>query len=110
MFSQAELQGVASLITKYNCYAVLDEVYEHLVFDGAKHFSLRNLSGMTERAIRIGSAGKTFSFTGWKAGSRALFYTLSGIQAMHIYPVLSVVSAPYSFKGSLRCLALACQA
>lgn len=41
---------------------------EHLVFGGAKHISLRSLPGMKERSIRLGSAGKTFSFTAWKVG------------------------------------------
>lgn len=51
---------------EYNAYAILDEVYQHLVFEGAEHVSLRSLPGMHKKAIRIGSAGKTFSFTGWK--------------------------------------------
>ncbi len=42
------------------------QVYEHLVFEGSQHVSLRSLPGMQERSIRIGSAGKTFSFTAWK--------------------------------------------
>lgn len=66
VFSRSDLEHVAHLVEKYNAYAVLDEVYEHLVFDGAQHLTLRSLPGMEDRAIRIGSAGKTFSFTGWK--------------------------------------------
>lgn len=66
VFSRSDLEFVASLLEKHNAYAVLDEVYEHLVFEGSQHVSLRSLPGMQERAIRIGSAGKTFSFTGWK--------------------------------------------
>ena len=42
------------------------QVYEHLVFKGSRHVSMRSLSGMRERCIRIGSAGKTFSLTAWK--------------------------------------------
>ena len=52
----------------HDAYAVCDEVYEHLVFDGLPHIPLMTLSGMRERAVRIGSAGKTFSLTGWKVG------------------------------------------
>lgn len=49
-----------------------EQVYEHLVHPGVQHFSLRCLPGMADRCLRIGSAGKTFSFTGWKArGGRA---------------------------------------
>ena len=66
VFSRSDLEYVASLLTKWDAYAVLDEVYEHLVFEGFQHISLRSLPGMQERAVRVGSAGKTFSFTGWK--------------------------------------------
>ncbi len=69
MFSREDLEHVAQLVEKYNAYAVLDEVYEHLVFDGAQHLTMRTFPGMEDRAIRIGSAGKTFSFTGWKVCS-----------------------------------------
>jgi len=41
-------------------------VYEHLVFEGCEHLSIRSLPGMAERTLRIGSAGKTFSLTAWK--------------------------------------------
>ena len=48
--------------------AVTDEVYEHLTFDGREHVPLSTLPGMAERTVTISSAGKTFSFTGWKIG------------------------------------------
>ena len=48
------------------------QVYEHLVFEGSQHVSLRSLPGMLERSIRIGSAGKTFSFTAWKVKGECL--------------------------------------
>ena len=70
-YSSAELQIIADLVTKHNCFAVLDEVYEHLVFDGARHASLMSLPGMRSRCIKIGSAGKTFSLCGWKVGYAA---------------------------------------
>jgi hypothetical protein len=52
-----------------NLHAVIrhaDEVYEHLVFAGHKHVSIRSLPGMADRVVRLGSAGKTFSLTAWK--------------------------------------------
>ena len=70
VFSREDLEHVAHLVEQHRAYAVLDEVYEHLVFDGAEHISMRGLPGMEERAIRIGSAGKSFSFTGWKVRCR----------------------------------------
>ena len=68
VFSQDELEFIAGLVEKHDAYAVCDEVYEHLVFDGQPHIPLMTLPGMRERCVRIGSAGKTFSMTAWKVG------------------------------------------
>ncbi|HEV7267070.1 MAG TPA: aminotransferase [Falsiroseomonas sp.] len=68
VFSAAELAFIADLLQRHDAYAVCDEVYEHLTFDGWKHIPLMTLPGMRERCMRVGSAGKTFSLTGWKIG------------------------------------------
>lgn len=68
VFTRAELEALSALIERHDAYAVCDEVYEHLVFSGHKHMPLMTLPGMRERTLRIGSAGKTFSLTGWKIG------------------------------------------
>lgn len=68
VFTEEELTFIADLVKKHDAYAVCDEVYEHLLFDGRKHIPLMTLPGMRERCLRIGSAGKTFSLTGWKIG------------------------------------------
>jgi N-succinyldiaminopimelate aminotransferase len=68
VFTPEELGFIAGLMLKHDTYAVCDEVYEHLVFDGVRHLPLMALPGMRERTLRIGSAGKTFSLTGWKVG------------------------------------------
>lgn len=68
VFTAAELAFIAELCQRHDTYAVCDEVYEHLTFDGWKHIPLMTLPGMRERCMRIGSAGKTFSLTGWKVG------------------------------------------
>jgi aspartate/methionine/tyrosine aminotransferase len=68
VFTAAELAFIADLLQRHDCYAVCDEVYEHLTFDGWKHIPLMTLPGMRERCMRVGSAGKTFSLTGWKVG------------------------------------------
>ncbi|WP_026397511.1 aminotransferase [Acetobacter nitrogenifigens] len=67
VFTQEELSFIAGLVQEHDTYAICDEVYEHLVFD-ARHTPLMTLPGMRERCVRIGSAGKSFSFTGWKVG------------------------------------------
>ena len=68
VFTQAELARIAALVETHDAYALCDEVYEHVTFDGLRHHSLAQLPGMRERVLRIGSAGKTFSMTGWKVG------------------------------------------
>ncbi len=68
VFTHAELAFIADLVTKHDCYAVCDEVYEHLTYDGWRHVPLMTLPGLRERCMRVGSAGKTFSLTGWKIG------------------------------------------
>jgi N-succinyldiaminopimelate aminotransferase len=67
VFTPAELDQVAGLCRDHDVLAVTDEVYEHLVFEGA-HVPLATLPGMAERTVTISSGGKTFSFTGWKVG------------------------------------------
>ncbi len=68
VFTLEELTFLSELILKHDTYAICDEVYEHLIFDGMKHIPLMTLPGMRDRSMRIGSAGKTFSLTGWKIG------------------------------------------
>lgn len=68
VYSRDELQLIADLVIKHDAYAICDEVYEHLVFDRRAHIPLITLPGMRERCLKIGSAGKTFSLTGWKVG------------------------------------------
>ena len=67
VFDRDELQAVARACLDNDLIAVTDEVYEHLVFDG-EHIPLATLPGMAERTLTISSAGKSFSFTGWKVG------------------------------------------
>ena len=68
VFTAAELAFIADLLVKHDAYAVCDEVYEHLTYGGWRHIPLMTLPGLRERCLRIGSAGKTFSLTGWKIG------------------------------------------
>jgi len=68
VFTAAELAFVADLLVQHDAYAICDEVYEHLTFDGARHVPLMTFPGLRDRVMRIGSAGKTFSLTGWKVG------------------------------------------
>jgi len=68
VLSRAELQAVADVAQERNLVVITDEVYEHLVYDDHEHVPLATLPGMFERTLSLSSAGKTFSFTGWKIG------------------------------------------
>jgi N-succinyldiaminopimelate aminotransferase len=68
VFTRSELELIAALCLEHDLIAVTDEVYEHLIYDGAQHIPLATLPGMAERTLTISSAGKTFSATGWKIG------------------------------------------
>lgn len=68
VLSRAELTAIAELAVERDLLVVTDEVYEHLTYGDAEHIPLATLPGMRERTVTIGSAGKTFSFTGWKVG------------------------------------------
>lgn len=67
VFSRQELEQLSEICKKYDLLVLSDEVYEHLVIDG-EHVRIASLPGMWERTITVGSAGKTFSVTGWKLG------------------------------------------
>ncbi|XP_044309046.1 kynurenine--oxoglutarate transaminase 1 isoform X2 [Varanus komodoensis] len=68
VFSRAEMQLIAKLCMKHDVLCFSDEVYEWLVYDGKEHIRMAGLPGMWERTITLGSAGKSFSATGWKVG------------------------------------------
>ncbi|HEX3920807.1 MAG TPA: pyridoxal phosphate-dependent aminotransferase [Streptosporangiaceae bacterium] len=67
VFTRAELTGIAALAREHDLLVIADEVYEHMVYEG-EHVPIGSLPGMRERTVSISSAGKTFSFTGWKIG------------------------------------------
>lgn len=68
VFTHDELMMIGDLCKKHNSIAIMDEVYEWMTYDGREHIRMATLPGMWERTITIGSAGKTFSVTGWKTG------------------------------------------
>jgi N-succinyldiaminopimelate aminotransferase len=68
MFGRDDLELLARYCRRFDVVALCDEVWEHVVFDGARHLPLMALPGMRERTVKVGSAGKIFSLTGWKVG------------------------------------------
>src|SRR5207237_2033934 len=68
VLSGPELEGIAELCRRYDAYAVTDEIYEHIYYEG-KHIPIATLDGMRECTITISGASKTFSVTGWRVGT-----------------------------------------
>lgn len=68
VFSREELQFIANLCLEWGVVAVTDEIYEHILYDGASHISIASLPGMREQTITINSISKTYSLTGWRVG------------------------------------------
>lgn len=93
MFSQLELGFIADLCQEFDVLAIMDEVYEHIVFDPAGHVQMRSLPDMKYRTITISSMGKSFSFTGWKIGwVIAPEELLIPIRSVHQYTVFSTAT------------------
>jgi len=68
VFTRAELEQIAALCREFDTLAITDEIYEHILYDGAEHIPLLTLPGMRERTILVNSMSKTFSVTGWRVG------------------------------------------
>lgn len=68
IFSEADLDLLADFCVRHDAVAICDDVWEHVVFDGHRHKPLMSRPGMRERTVKISSAGKIFSLTGWKVG------------------------------------------
>jgi N-succinyldiaminopimelate aminotransferase len=92
VFSREELVTIAALCVERDLLVVTDEVYEHIVFDGA-HVPIASLPGMRERTVTISSAGKTFSLTGWKVGwSCAPPDLTAAVRAAHQFATFAVAT------------------
>ncbi len=68
VFTRAELDAIGDLCREHDAFAIGDEVYEHLVYDGHRHTPLLDVPALRDRALVVSSTAKTFSMTGWKVG------------------------------------------
>ena len=93
LFDSDELEAVAAVARERDLIVISDEVWEHIVLDGAKFTPLATLRGMAERTIKIGSAGKIFSLTGWKVGWMAAAPELASVVA-RAHQFLTFCTAP----------------
>jgi aminotransferase len=96
VFSRKELQLIADLCLKWGVVAVTDEIYEHILYDGARHISIASLPGMRDQTITINSISKTYSLTGWRVGWAIAPYHLTGsIRKVHDF---LTVGAPHPLQ------------
>ena len=68
VFTRAELQVIADLCHEFDTLAITDEIYEHIIYEGASHIPIAALPGMRERTVLVNSMSKTYSVTGWRVG------------------------------------------
>jgi len=68
VFERAELETIAALCQEFDALAITDEIYEHILYDGARHIPIATLPGMRERTLIVNSMSKTYSVTGWRTG------------------------------------------
>ena len=96
VFSRAELQLIADLCLKHDLLAITDEIYEHIVYDGAGHTPIATLPGMADRTITISGISKSYSVTGWRVGYAIANPELSlGIRRAHDF---ITVGAPHPLQ------------
>ncbi len=68
VFERAELECIRDLCVRWNAFAITDEIYEHMLYDGARHISPAAVEGLADRTITINALSKTYSVTGWRVG------------------------------------------
>jgi len=101
VFSREELEKIRDLCVQWNAIAITDEIYEHMLYDGAEHISLASLDGMRERSITINALSKTYTVTGWRVGWAIASPEISAsIRKVHDFLTVGA-AAPLQEAGAL---------
>ncbi|MGA7915164.1 MAG: aminotransferase class I/II-fold pyridoxal phosphate-dependent enzyme [Candidatus Acidiferrales bacterium] len=101
VFSRAELEQIRDLCVEHNSFAITDEIYEHMLYDGARHISMATLDGMRHRTITINALSKTYSVTGWRVGwAIASPEVTSAIRKVHDFLTVGA-AAPLQEAGAV---------
>lgn len=100
VFSREELTMIAELCQKWDVLAFTDEIYEHILYDGAEHIALATLPGMEDRTVTINGLSKTYSVTGWRIGTMIASPELTGaIRKVHDFLTVGA-AAPLQRAGA----------
>ncbi len=101
VFTRAELEFIRDLCVRWNAYCITDEIYEHIIYDGAEHITMARLDGMRDRTIVINGMSKTYSVTGWRVGwAIAPPETTQAIRKVHDFLTVGA-AAPLQQAGVL---------
>jgi len=101
VFTRAELECIRDLCVRWQAFAISDEIYEHIIYDGTQHISIASLDGMRDRAITINSLSKTYSVTGWRVGW-AIASPEATVAIRKVHDFLTVgAAAPLQEAGAL---------
>ncbi len=101
VFSREELEFIRDLVVRANAYVITDEIYEHILYEGAKHISMASLDGMRDRTITINGMSKTYSVTGWRVGwATASPEVSNAIRKVHDFLTVGA-AAPLQEAGAL---------
>ncbi|HXN25063.1 MAG TPA: aminotransferase class I/II-fold pyridoxal phosphate-dependent enzyme [Candidatus Dormibacteraeota bacterium] len=101
VFQHAELEFIRDLCVRWNAFAITDEIYEHILYDGAEHISMARVEGMRDRTITINGMSKTYSVTGWRVGwAIAPPETSAAIRKVHDFLTVGA-AAPLQQAGAV---------
>jgi aminotransferase len=101
VFTRAELEFIRDLCVRWNAFCITDEIYEHILYDGAEHISMARIEGMRERTIVINGMSKTYSVTGWRVGwAIAPPEATSSIRKVHDFLTVGA-AAPLQQAGAI---------
>jgi aspartate/methionine/tyrosine aminotransferase len=101
VFTRAELEFIRDLCVRWNAFCITDEIYEHIIYDGAEHLCMASLDGMRERTIVINGLSKTYSVTGWRVGwAIAPPEATSAIRKVHDFLTVGA-AAPLQQAGAI---------
>ena len=101
VFERAEIEQIRDLCDRWNAYVITDEIYEHMLYDGAVHVSPATIEGLRERTITINALSKTYSVTGWRVGwAIAPTAVTSAIRKVHDFLTVGA-AAPLQEAGAV---------
>ena len=99
VFSRDELETIGRLCQQWGTLAIMDEIYEHIIYDGVQHVPMAAMPGMADRTVTINSLSKTYSVTGWRVGwAIAPSWLTAGIRKVHDFLTVGA-AAPLQAAG-----------